>query len=430
MSRLVRRLLSATTLTVVGICGVAGCSKPAAAPTAPAAAAAAKKPAKPLVQVTAEAASSAQLPGMLELTGSMAAHLQSEVAVSVPGLVREVLVDVGSRVQQGDVLVRLDERDGALRQAQAAAATAQASARLGVAKPTDSFSAQRVPEVQVAKDALQLAETELARAKSLVAGGSAAQSVLDQASARAEQARGQYEAALNGAKASWAAVQAARAAENITKKAIADADVRAPFAGVIQERRIQPGEFAGVGRVVAVLVADDPIRVRVDLPEAEVALAQPGAEALVRVSAWPDRVFTAKVARVAAALRPQSRALPIELEVPNPTGELKAGFFARVTLLRPTQTAPAVLVPRSAIGTTGSTTRVFVVEGGVALERIVAIGRSWQDKIEVIGNLKPGEPVATSQLDALQDGQKVLVNLAPAAAPLPAAATPAAAPRH
>lgn len=198
--------------SLVALAMLVGCTQPAAK-TEAAKPAAAAKPTKPLLQVQTVAAAAAELPDTLELTGSLAADLQSEVAAAVPGIVREVLVDVGSRVKQGDVLVRQDDRDGALRQAQAVAATAQASARLGVVRGGESFSAQRVPEVQVAKDTLQLAETELTRARALVEGGSAAQSMLDQAKARVEQSRGQYAAALNGAKASWAAVKAAEAAE-------------------------------------------------------------------------------------------------------------------------------------------------------------------------------------------------------------------------
>jgi RND family efflux transporter MFP subunit len=395
---------------------------PKAAETAPAKPAAAAKPAKPLLQVQTVAAAAADLPATLELTGSLTADLQSEVAAAVPGIVREVLVDVGSRVKQGDVLVRQDDRDGTLRQAQAVAATAQASARLGVVRGGEHFSAQRVPEVQVAKDMLQLAETELARAKALVEGGSAAQSVLDQAKARVEQSRGQYEAAINGAKASWAAVKAAEAAENISKKAIADTDVRAPFAGVIQERRVSPGEYAGPGKVLVLLVRDNPIRVKVDLPEAEAALAVVGGEALVRVAAFPDRIFAGKIVRVAAALKAQSRALPLEIEVANDSGELKAGFFARVVLIRPGQPKAAVVVAPAAVGTTGSAARVFVVEGGALSERIVAVGRTWQGQTEILGNLKAGEQVVVGDHSQLEDGRKVQ-STPSAGIALPAAAT-------
>lgn len=193
---------------------------------------------------------------------------------------------------------------------------------------------------------------------------------------------------------------------------------------MIQERRVSPGEYAGPGKVLVLLVRDNPIRVKVDLPEAEAALAVVGGEALVRVAAFPDRIFAGKIVRVAAALKAQSRALPLEIEVANDSGELKAGFFARVVLIRPGQPKPAVVVAPAAIGTTGSAARVFVVEGGALSERIVAVGRTWQGQTEILGNLKAGEQVVVGDHNQLEDGRKVQTSAASGVA-LPAAATAA-----
>jgi RND family efflux transporter MFP subunit len=264
-----------------------------------------------------------------------------------------------------------------------------------------------MPEVQAAKESLQLAETEAKRAKLLYEGGSAPQALADQAKARAETARAQYEAALNGAKTAWAALKMARAAEDLSEKASNDTDVRAPFAGVVAERRITAGEYAMPGRVVAVLVKTDRLRLKVDVPESESAKVQPGGEVLLTVAAWPGRVFQGKVARVGAALKPMSRALPIEAEIDNPDGALKPGFFAHVQLVLPGEAESALLVPPTAIGTSGSATRVFVIEGGSAIEHVVAVGRHWQDLVEVRGTLPKSAKVAVDHLDELTDGARV-----------------------
>ncbi len=349
-----------------------------------------------------------KLPAVIELSGTLEADERSEVASSIAGLVTEVAVDVGSKVKKGDLLVRIDRRDAAMRLAQATAATAQAGARLGLA-PGGAFNANKVPEVQVVREALELAETDAKRAKALVEGGSAPQSQLDTAKSRQEQARAQYEATLNGARTSWAALQAAKAAQDLTEKASADTDVIAPFDGVIDAKRVAPGEYATVGKVMVVLVRTDPLRLRVDVPETNAGSVQIDGDVLLTVSAYPDKVFNGKIKRIGAALKAQSRALAIEAEVTNTDGALKPGFFAHVALVLPGKDAPALLVPLTAIGTSGSAARVFVIQGGVAVERIVAVGRSWQGLVEVRGALKPGETVATDSLDALTDGANVSV---------------------
>ncbi len=350
-----------------------------------------------------------KLPAVIDLSGTLEADERSEVASAIAGLVTEVAVDVGTKVKKGDLLVRIDRRDAAMRLAQATAATAQAGARLGLVHAGDAFNPNKVPEVQAARQAAELAETEAKRARALVEGGSAPQSLLDTAKSRQDQAKAQLEATLNNAKTSWAALQAAKAAQDLTEKASADTDVLAPFDGVIDAKRVAPGEYATVGKVVAVLVRTDPLRLKVDVPETNAGLLAVDGDVMLTVGAWPDRVFTGKIKRIAAALKSQSRTLAMEAEVSNADGALKPGFFAHVALVLPGKDAPALLVPPSAVGTSGSAARVFVIQGGIAIERIVAVGRSWQGLLEVRGALKPGETVATENLDTLTDGAHVSV---------------------
>ncbi len=380
--------------------------KGAPPPSAAAAAPAAKAAVATVVSVAA--VKEEKLPAVIELSGTLEADERSEVAASSAGLVTEVAVGVGSKVKKGDLLVRVDRRDAAMRLAQATAATAQASARLGL-KAGDAFSPNKVPEVQAAHEAAQLADTEFKRAKALVEGGSSPQSVLDQAKSRQEQAKAQFEAAMNGAKTSWAALQAAKAAQDLTEKASADTDVIAPFDGTIDAKRVAPGEFATMGKVVAVLVRTDPLRLKIDVPEANAGAVAIDGEVLLTVGAWPDRVFTGKIKRIAAALKPQSRTLAIEAEVANADGVLKPGFFAHAALVVPGKDATALLVPPSAVGTSGSAARLFVIEGNTAIERIVSVGRSWQGLVEVRAKLKAGEKVATDHLDTLVDGAHVTI---------------------
>lgn len=390
-----------------------GCAKaPAQSPAAAPVTVAADPAVETSVTVQTGKVTQQKLPATLDLSGTLVADEISEVAASAPGVVTEVLVDVGSRVKKDDVLVRVDRRDAAMRLAQATASTAQATARLGM-KAGEAFRPERTPEVQVARQAMELAETEAKRAKALVEGGSAAQSLLDQAQVRAEQARGQYDSAMNMARTSWAALQAAKAAQELTEKATSDTDVRAPFDGVVSEKRIAPGEYAMPGKVIAVVLRDNPLRLRIDVPEGETSRIQQDGEVLVTVSAWPGRVFHATIKRIGAALKAQSRTLPVEAEVLNDDMALKPGFFVRASVLLGGEPRETLLVPPAAIGSSGSAARVFVVQGGRAIEKIVTVGRTWQGLTEVRGALQPQDVVATSGLDQLSDGARVTVQKSP-----------------
>jgi multidrug efflux pump subunit AcrA (membrane-fusion protein) len=343
----------------------------------------------------------------LEASGTLAADETSEVAAQAAGSVVAVEVDAGSRVKKGDVLVRLDARDAALRLAQAAAAAEQARARLGVA-PGQKFDPAQVADVRAAKEAMDLAVSDADRTKALVATGSVSQSAWDQARTRAEQARAQYDAALNGARQAWAALAAAEAQARLSQKQLDDCAIRAPFDGAIAERRITAGEWAPVGRVVAVVVHDDPLRLRLDVPEADAAKVTIGRPVDLTVAAYPGRTFHGAIKRIGASVKQQSRTLPVEAEVANGDAALRPGFFARAKILLGGKEEPALVVPEAAVGTTGTSARVFLRAGGRVVERLVTAGRRLEGGlVEIRGTLSASDEVAVDGVDTLSDGAEV-----------------------
>jgi RND family efflux transporter MFP subunit len=347
-----------------------------------------------------------RLPSTLEATGTLAADETSEVAAPGAGIVTSVEVDVGSHVKKGDVLVKLDSRDAALKLQQANAATAQAQARLGN-KPGERFDPKNVADVRAAKEAMDLAVADADRTKSLFDSGGVAQAQWDAARTRAEQARAQYDAALNGAQQAWAALAAAQASQSLAQKAAGDTLVRAPFDGAIAERRISAGEYAQIGKVIAVVVRDNPLRLRLDIPEAESGKVSEGKDVNITLAAFPGKVFHGTVKRIGASVKAQSRALPIEAEVPNQDGALKPGSFARAQIALGGTDETALLVPAGAVGTTGSASRVFVRVGNRVSERIVSIGREVGGQLEIRGTLAPTDEVATDNVDKLSDGAEI-----------------------
>ena len=106
------------------------------------------------------------------------------------------------------------------------------------------------------------------------------------------------------------------------------------------------------------------------------------------------------------ALQADQRALTAEAIVPNPGNELKPGLFATARVRQRTPT-PAILVPATAVQTTGGTSRVYVVNGDRAEERIVTTGQTVDALVEITSGLKAGERVATTNVTKLADGMKV-----------------------
>ncbi|MBD0324887.1 MAG: efflux RND transporter periplasmic adaptor subunit [Pyrinomonadaceae bacterium] len=370
-------------------------------------------------EVTVTPAISRQLPRFLEATGSLAADEQTDVAPTVGGKVVYVGVDLGSFVQRGAVLVRLDDRDARIRleqaQAQVTQAEAnvrQAQARIGL-RPGQKFDPTRVAEVGSARVALELAEKELRRFERLIETGDVSRSSYDQQKARRDQLREQYEAALTAARQNYAGVETAQAAADAARtqvaqarKAIADAVVTAPISGYVAERPADLGEYVATSSRIATIVRTNPLRVRIDIPEQVVSSIQVGQSVSVTVSSYPDRSFAGRVHHIAPNVTANSRTMTVEAQVENVGDALKPGQFATVRILLPEST-PAVLVPARAVRTESGTSYVFVIKNGRAEQRIVQLGQTEGDLIEIKSGVVADELVATSGVETLSDGMAV-----------------------
>jgi membrane fusion protein, multidrug efflux system len=357
------------------------------------------------VSVAPVAAVEQPITRFIRATGTLTAEEEAEVAAETPGRVVSAPVELGTRVAEGAELIRISaaETDAQLKEAEANAA--QIEARLGLAAGT-AFDVDSVPEVQNAKAAYALAESEFSRIKSLLDQKVVSQSEFDQRRTQMEAARQQFEAARNGAAMQYQSLQAARARVALARKAFADTVVRAPFAGVVAQRLASVGDYVTKGMKVAVVVRVNPLRVKLTIPEQFVsAVATRQAVGFV-VDAYPGREFEGEVRYVSPALQADQRAMTIEAVVPNPTGELKPGLFATARIEQPARTQ-AILIPAGAVLNKGGAGRVFVVSGDRVEERIVTTGQQVGDSTEISNGLKAGERVATKNVGQLVDGLKV-----------------------
>jgi len=392
----------------------------------------------PIVDVTTAQAVVKPIPTYFEATGNLASDAQTDVAPAVAGKIAQVNFDVGSYVQKGDVLIRLDARDAQIRleQAQAqleqqrravdqaVANLRQTQVRLGL-KDGETFDIETFSQVKSVKAQLVLAEKELSRTERLVATGDVSRSLLDQRRATRDQLLGQLDEARSNAAVAVKAIDTARSQVNSARaavstaetqvdqarKAITDTAVIAPISGYVSERTADVGEYispSAPNTKVATIVRTAVLRLKIDVPEQSIGKVATGQGISLQTSAYPTRNFAGTVVRILPSLNATSRTLTVEAEVDNGEGLLKPGQFATVRITQSTP-EPAVMIPVAAVKTDGDINRVYVIKDGAAHEKIVQLGLVENDIIQVEQGLSEGDTIAVSNVGALNDGALVRV---------------------
>ncbi len=387
------------------------------------------------------------IPTYIEATGNLASDAQTDVAPAVSGKIAEVNFDIGTYVNQGDVLVRLDARDAAIRLDQAraqveqqrkAASQAEANvdqaianlrqtqARLGVTDG-ETFQIKDFSQVKSVTAQLELAEKELRRSERLLETGDISRSSYDQRRSQRDALLGQLDEARSNAAVAIKAIDTARSAVDTARaaaasaraalgpleaqvaaaqKGVTDTAIRAPISGYVSERVADVGEYISPNTPnskIATIVRTSTLRVRIDVPEQEIGKIANGQGVSLQTSAYPDRNFAGVVARVSPSLNATARTLVVEAEVQNTEGLLKPGQFATVRIVQ-SKPEPAVMIPVSAIKTAGETNSVFVVKDGAAREQFVQLGLLENDLIQIKQGVVEGDMVAVGNLAALTDG--------------------------
>ncbi|MEM1184420.1 MAG: efflux RND transporter periplasmic adaptor subunit [Planctomycetota bacterium] len=307
--------------------------------------------------------------GLIELRRTFSASLEASasvvVASRVPGRVREVRFDIGDRVERDQVLATLDESEFRQLVLQEEAEVALAKARLAEAKTNE-----------------QISRRDFERIEQLYESGDEPKAALDQAEAE----RFGAEASVAVANAQVAGAEAALSAARIR---LANATVRAEWrAGdptrLVAERFIEEGDTVSTGDDVATVVEIDPIEAAMFVAEVDYARLGAGQVITIRTDAYPGREWEGVIARVSPVFREGSRQARVEAEVANPTGELKPGMFARVTVVLERE-EDAVSVPTEALVKRGGTDGVFVVDSGTVAFAPVQTGISNTGWTQILG---------------------------------------------
>jgi len=393
--RVVSPLVVLMSAAVAAGCGSAkGASSPESKAVNPAA-----------VLVSVATAAEQPITRFIRVTGTLAAEEQADVAAETQGRVVATPVERGSRVGEGADLIRIAPAEASAQAAEAEANAAQIESRLSLGEG-GTFELERVSEVANAKATLTLTQGDYDRAKMLFDKKLLSQAEFDKSGSQLEVARRQYDIARNSATQQYQSLLAARARVSLARKALADTVVRAPFAGVVGERLVSVGDYVTRGTKVASVLRINPLRLQLTVPQQFSVEVGMGRAVSLEVDTAPGKTYTGQVRYVSPALQADSRTLIVEAVVANTDGSLRPGTFATARIEQVTNT-PGILAPAAAIRTVSGTSRVFVVAGGRAEERLVTTGQAVGEHVEITTGLKAGEQVATTNLPQLVDGVAV-----------------------
>jgi multidrug efflux pump subunit AcrA (membrane-fusion protein) len=341
---------------------------------------------------------------VVEQPGGVTAYEETQLFARVPGYVSKVHFDIGQKVESGQVLADLSVPEMVAEVSQKHALVRQATA-----------------DVEQANKALAAAEANIATAEASVVEAQASQERWESESRRIaglakrgvldtqtrDETRYQFKAAEARVLSTQAAVRKARADRDKAKADVRSAEaridvataeaqrleallvyakIRAPFAGVVTRRKVNTGDLVqpqgGKGDWLFTVARLDPVRIVIDVPEADAGLVQDGSAVSLSIPALRIPALTAKVTRTSWALAPGSRTLRAEIDLPNGEGGLRPGLYvyAKVTGALP----ESWTLPAAAVVKLGDTMACFRIENGKAVRTPVLAGRSDGTLTEVL----------------------------------------------
>ena len=190
--------------------------------------------------------------------------------------------------------------------------------------------------------------------------------------------------------------------------------IRAPFAGYIAERNLDPGAYVSgttaststVSRGILSVHDVETVRTLIEVVEKDVPLVQIGQRADVRAEAYPNEVFEGRVTRIVQALNRATRTMTVEVDLPNKDHRLKGGMFARVEVLVGKH-PQAIQIPLDAVSRLEESQYVYVVKDGKAHQVPVELGARAENRVEVVKGLAGDEQLIVSGKDLVSEGVPV-----------------------
>jgi RND family efflux transporter MFP subunit len=344
----------------------------------------------------------------VDLSGTLLSPDQAKISSEVAGIIREVPVQLGTEVRRGDVLVRLEPRELQFALDRAESALRQVEAQLGIDRASDKQppADDQIASVRQAMANRDDARAAFERAQQLNTRGLLTRVDRDTAETRLKVTEANYQAALDTVHSLKASLQDRRASYELAQKKLADAVIKAPVAGSISERLVQPGEFIRENMPVVTIVQMNPLKLKSAIQEKHASLIRPGQGVEFDVEAFLNRKFKGKVAYVSPAVDQATRTFAVEALVDNTDRQLKPGFFAKGIVLTHVDDK-VIAIPEDAVSTLAGVSTVYVIEEGKARQQQVTLGARQNRLVEVTSGLKGDETLATSNLNQLATGVSV-----------------------
>jgi RND family efflux transporter MFP subunit len=321
----------------------------------------------------------------VDLPGEFLPFLTVPLHAKVPGYVERVLVDRGSVVKQGELLVELSAPEMAAQ----------------IAEAESKVQATEADRLQAEAQAVAAQSTYDRMKQAAETPGAVAGNELVVAEKQVEAAKALLNSRRQASKAAEAAVRSLKDLEAYLR-------IPAPFEGVVTDRMVHPGALVGPGNDIPLLIVQQVshLRLVVPVPEEDFGGIAKGAAAQFQVPAWPERNYSGTIARISRALDPKTRTMPVELDVLNQDGSLAPGMFP--TVKWPVHRArPSLFVPKTSVVTTTERTFVIRDQGGRAEWVDVKKGVADGDQVEVLGNLKAGDRVVRRATDEIREGSPI-----------------------
>jgi multidrug efflux pump subunit AcrA (membrane-fusion protein) len=411
---MVRRILW---VLVLGLVSQTGCGEQASQTT--------QGGARPVL-VQCVPARQASLTATVDLTGEVVATREIKVLALLEGPISYFPWREGDRVSAGQKLVEIGRSVYAEELRAAEAALEVARARLD-----DVTAGTRPEEVRQAREAVKeqqecaaFTRSDLERVEQLTASGALPGEERDKARVAFVRCQSQLLAARErlamleqGPTATEVAVQRAlvREAEarlELARAKLSESVISAPFDGIVTRAYVSPGDVATVRAPLLEMMDPASLVVRFGVPEARIAEVPKGSEAMVRLDAYPEQAFEARIERVHPEVRRETRTRIVEARILHPGTnpvDLVPGLFARVSVKAP-EGRSGVLVPEKALVTTPrGETVLFIVEDGTARLRSVTTGLEEGRFVQILDGVAEGESVVVAGNENLTDGAVVRV---------------------
>jgi RND family efflux transporter MFP subunit len=402
-------------LAVIAGCGKHGKTTPQAEETTVAA--------KPVV-VTVADLQQRPVQRRIAVVGTLHGLERVQISAKVAGRLEKVLVDVGDRIKPGTRLIEIHQLDFKLAVDEAQRALERELAKLGLTEvPNDRFNIETLPSMTRGRLLVANSRRKFERLKGLHQKNAVTDQEFEQATTDLQVQEATLQQTMLDIRATLAAVRYQQSVLDSANRQLNETSISAPPSDfpsleelnlkgcgyVVARRMATAGELAmSGGSPLLELVIDDALKLKATVPERYASEVHVGQTVELKVEAYPNDVFQARIARISPTIDSENRTFEIDAYVVNSDHRLQHGSFAKASIL--TRTADqALMAPLESLVTFAGVTKIFYLEGDTVRDIPVSLGVRDNGWVEIIGDLPEQGSIVTSGQTQLAAGSRITV---------------------